>query len=566
LLVPREDSNSTNRIQGWLSLLRLNCAVLSLGMTIFMGVPSPQSLLANETHEVSVETPLEITSGQFDRQVLQEIWPGEVNFERVSLPVEGELMSSISKRSRVKMRDHVATLIRVSDSHGLEQGHAVILDEVGKYRPITFLVALNSSDKVLDLQVLVYREHIGQAIESNRFTRQFRDKKEGSVLRLHRDIRNLTGATLSARAAVRAVRRALATVGETVRKDRVLSWRAENGPLLSYGAEELSASIVPASGPADASVGPENQVPEEAHESDSISAASSGTQISVTSGMHKSSETLQHDSSMGAQRARPAMGTILKLEVYGEKAAEALEAAFEEVDRIESLLSRWRPNSDVLRVENAKPGVAVKVDPTTIQIVQLALEAARSSGGVFDPTLVKGGYQFVEVDPELNTISLLQAGLILDLGGIGKGFALDKASEILAKYNCTQSLLDFGGQLLAMEAPPGQDAWDVGIFDPRDGETVLQMIPLTRASLATSARYERGDHLVDLLDTGSATRILSTTILSPKATEADFLSTTVALVGPENAAQVLHGHPGSSAVILVEGEEEPRIIGQTRGE
>ena len=70
MLVPREDSNSTNRIQGWLSLLRLNCAVLSLGMTIFMGVPSPQSLLANETHEVSVETPLEITSGQFDRQVL----------------------------------------------------------------------------------------------------------------------------------------------------------------------------------------------------------------------------------------------------------------------------------------------------------------------------------------------------------------------------------------------------------------------------------------------------------------------------------------------------------------
>ena len=54
--------------------MRLNCAVLSLGMTIFMGVPSPQSLLANETHEVSVETPLEITSGQFDRQVLQEIY------------------------------------------------------------------------------------------------------------------------------------------------------------------------------------------------------------------------------------------------------------------------------------------------------------------------------------------------------------------------------------------------------------------------------------------------------------------------------------------------------------
>jgi thiamine biosynthesis lipoprotein ApbE len=89
---------------------------------------------------------------------------------------------------------------------------------------------------------------------------------------------------------------------------------------------------------------------------------------------------------------------------------------------------------------------------------------------------------------------------------------------------------------------------------------------LVRASLATSARYERGDHLVDLLDTGSATRILSTTILSSKATEADFLSTTVALVGPENAAQVLRGQPGSSAVILVEGEEEPRIIGQIRGE
>ena len=114
--------------------------------------------------------------------------------------------------------------------------------------------------------------------------------------------------------------------------------------------------------------------------------------------------------------------------------------------------------------------------------------AAHDSGGAFDPTLVFEGYQQVKLDASSSTITLQAENLILDLGGIGKGFALDRAAAVLEAHGLHCALLDFGGQLLALDPPPGQLAWEVGIFDPRSYGTLLGSMPLVRASVATRLR------------------------------------------------------------------------------
>ena len=484
-------------------------------------------LRSAETGNPAETTLPEKTSGFFSRDLISDLWNPNVLVDRCHVPVEGEVKKKIVERSRVRTTDQHTSLFRISDADGKKSGHVVILDEVGKYRPITFFVALDEDLRVLDLQVLVYREHIGQEIESPRFTRQFRDKKLDKSLKLHRGIRNLSGATLSARAAVRAVRRAMATVEVSESQNLDLHWQTLSGSSLTYG-EPAMAEPVTASGPEEVSV--------------------------LRSGLE--------EKPVAVERARPAMGTVLKMEVYGDQALKAVEAAYSEVERLESLHSRWKAGSDVLRVEAAPVGVAVKVAIETIEVVEKALAMSRESGGAFDLTLKKDGFRSVEVDREKGTIALLRSGLILDLGGIGKGYALDRAALVLESHGCNRALLDFGGQLLALDPPPGETSWPVGIFDPRDGKSILHELPLVRSSLATTARYERGEHLVQLLDSSSPSRILTTSVLCDSAAEADALSTTVALVSHERANEVLGNYRNASAVILVDGENQPRFVGR----
>ncbi|MEC9475833.1 MAG: FAD:protein FMN transferase [Planctomycetota bacterium] len=494
------------------------------GSRVAPGAPFSEAAVS----ESSTETGEKSTEPLLPRRLFEDLWHGgEIVVDGVTLPMEGELRSQIARKARVAVNSDPVRLFRVqSESSGQKLGHVLVLDEVGKYRPITFLVALNNEDRVLDLQVLVYREHIGRGIESSRFTRQFRNKNSGSKLKLHRDIRNLAGATLSARAAVRAVRRALATVQLTVRSaDMELDWQRRDGDRLI----------------------------------DSWSGSDAGTAEPV-----ETTAVGEVPESQLVSRARPAMGTILRIDGHGQNAAEAISLAYDEVERIEALLSRWRPDSDILRIERAPAGTAVKVSATTIRCVREALDAAVASDGVFDPTLVPDGYQKILIDEVDSTITLMEEDLILDLGGIGKGFALDRAAELLESNGLNSVLLDFGGQLLALDPPPGQSAWDVAIFDPRSSGALLGSVPLVRASIATSSGYERGDHIIDPHKQESISVALSTTILANRATSADAMSTTLAVLGPEHAERFLETVSGGGAVILVEGEDSPRTYGHLR--
>ncbi len=451
-------------------------------------------------------------------RALASVWPGQpLEVEMVELEMKGELRRKIAKRCRSLVPTDPVRLLRIRDESSQLLGHAVVLDEIGKYRPITFLVSIGIDGKVRDLQVLVYREHIGQQIESARFTRQFRGKAVDQEIRLHREIRNLAGATLSARASVRAVRRALATLEEGKKSTTRLPWLPLPGK--DDDAQDVSSATTPGPLP------PASVI-----------------------------------------QARPSMGTVLRIEVYGPSAQVAVEAAFTEVERIESLLSRWREESDIRRVERAQVGEPVEVSEDTIECVMAALEAARHSEGAFDPTLVSGGYRCIVVDPVDKTITLLRDDLIIDLGGIGKGYALDRAGALLRRLGNSSALLDYGGQILALDPPPGESAWQVALVDPRDDRKMLTSISLVDASLATSATYERGDHLIDPRGDQTAAVALSTSVLCADATGADAYSTALAILGPEEAEKLLKRVPVQGALILVEGEDDARRHGNWIGE
>lgn len=256
-----------------------------------------------------------------------------------------------------------------------------------------------------------------------------------------------------------------------------------------------------------------------------------------------------------------AMGTDVELLLDaedGEQTQSALRAVEEEFERLEAMLSRFRPESDLSRLNREG---RIEAPPDLERVVELALEARASTNGRFDPTvydaLAQAGYDRsfeqvaadaaadavgddsegarcggrVTIDAETGTIEL-EPGFHIDLGGIGKGYAVDRAIEILAVSG--PCLVNAGGDL----AVRGEQPWPVGV---EDGPT----LELTRGAIATSGRdqrhWRRGGlerhHLIDPA-TGrpSETNLLRVTVVAATATEAEVLAKTLFLGGESEAA------------------------------
>jgi thiamine biosynthesis lipoprotein len=212
----------------------------------------------------------------------------------------------------------------------------------------------------------------------------------------------------------------------------------------------------------------------------------------------------------------------------GAGAVRAVEGLF---SRWESVLSRFRPESELSRL-NARAGTPVRVGPILLAAVEASIEAARTTGGLFDPTLgdelVRLGYDrsFEEIDEapaatrpprrggawrravvdrSAGTVTLPAGGGGLDLGGIAKGMAVDASLELLAALGIESALVSAGGDLAVLGLPPGSRAWPVRVGSGPEGPVV----PLVRGALATSGtarrRWRQGTvarhHLVDP-DTG----------------------------------------------------------------
>jgi thiamine biosynthesis lipoprotein len=179
-------------------------------------------------------------------------------------------------------------------------------------------------------------------------------------------------------------------------------------------------------------------------------------------------------------------------------ARQAAQATFDELDRIEGRLSRYVENSDVSRVNHLQAGQISVIHPDTFDCLRIALEAQRATDGAFDVAYASRNPSEIgspfRLDSERNTVRVLRDGLLLDLGGIGKGFALDRMAEMLKDWVLESVLLAAStSTLLAGDPPPGDPGWPFSI-GPRHDPYHLK---LANRAVSGSGTAARGHHIMD---------------------------------------------------------------------
>ena len=194
-----------------------------------------------------------------------------------------------------------------------------------------------------------------------------------------------------------------------------------------------------------------------------------------------------------------AMATVY--EVYTAHAdrqygAQAAQAAFDLVDRLERELSRFLPNSDLTRINHLDAGESTRVSPSTLECLVIARHMFDMTGGAFDVS-IGTGLPLLEVDGEESVVRATARGVRIDLGGIGKGYAVDLMGELLEEWGLDEALAHGGfSSVLALEPPAGHEGWPLTLSDPSSPSRVLERLSVRQTALGASGLRKR-DHIVD---------------------------------------------------------------------
>jgi thiamine biosynthesis lipoprotein len=282
------------------------------------------------------------------------------------------------------------------------------------------------------------------------------------------------------------------------------------------------------------------------------------------------------------------MGTIIAITVVGQPdavAAPAVDAAFREMEGLEAILSEWRPDSEISRINAAAGKGPVKVGEHTLAVVRAGLEVSRWSQGAFDLSwaALRGMYTFqpgeetvpdaealasrlplidyrrIDLDEKKHTVELLDAGMKIGTGGIAKGYALDQAAKVLRKAGIDRFMLFGGGQVQVSGQRKAGRGWRVGIQHPRKDD-YFGFIEATSGSISTSGDYEhafikdgrRWHHILDLKTGLPVEHTTSVTVLADSGLYADAVSTAIFALGAERAWPLLADAPGNPRVVLVD--------------
>ena len=259
--------------------------------------------------------------------------------------------------------------------------------------------------------------------------------------------------------------------------------------------------------------------------------------------------------------ARFLMGTVVQLEVRGEGHKAAAENALAEMARIERRMSRFLPTSDIARL-NTSDGQPITVSPETFWVIEQALMFSNLSGGAFDITVNSrngASYKDLQLDNKRCQISLKKPGMSLDLGGIAKGYAVDKAIEVLRYMGIDDAMVNAGGDLRVSGGSPSDNGWIIGVQHPGVYQGLLCRLSLTDKAVATSGDYYRHSqpdlrhHRILDPHRGKPTRgCLSATIIANQALIADALATATYVLGPDKGMNMIESLPDIEGILVGE--------------
>lgn len=287
-----------------------------------------------------------------------------------------------------------------------------------------------------------------------------------------------------------------------------------------------------------------------------------------------------------------AMGTTYTVALYGysdNQMEAAVEAAFNEVRRLDRMMSNYRPDSELTEVNRYAAERPVKVTPEFFELLADCMEYSRESEGAFDITvgplmkvwgfykgtghlapkesvaraLKKVGYKNVILDRENHSVRFAQPGVELDPGGIGKGYAVDRMTDILKDNGITSALVSAGGSsIYALGAPGNNDkGWEVKIRDPKNARKTIEDVYLKNQSMSTSGSYEKFfeadgriySHIMDPRTGFPAQGMLSASVITPRTLDSEAWTKPYFILGRQWAAK---HKPADFRVFLCEDKAE----------
>ena len=292
------------------------------------------------------------------------------------------------------------------------------------------------------------------------------------------------------------------------------------------------------------------------------------------------------------EASHESMGTVFTVAAYGRERsflAEVVEQVFQEVDRLDEQMSNYKPESELSTINREAAIYPVVVEPGLFHLLEISVQRSEQTGGAFDITvgplmkswgffrgrgrlptgaeisqaLKRVGFQHLKLDAEHRTIRFDEPGIELDLGGIAKGYAVDRAVDILRSNGITSALVSSGtSSIYALGSPPGAHGWKITLRDPYDAHKPADVIHLQNYSLSTSGSYEKffqigGKTYCHIMNphTGWPVQgVLSTVVLAATGTDTDGRSAGCFVMGVERTRKYLAAHPNIAVIFYLPTE------------
>ncbi len=482
-----------------------------------------------------------------EEQALREVFPhcDEILFNVV--PLTKEEKSQLQNKLRRKIYEDFF-VVYMGIKAGEVTGYAIVTEEIGKFHPYTFIVSVDLKGKIDKIAILVYRESRGSEIAKKRFLYQFKGKSLKNKIRINRDIINISGATMSVVTMCKGVKKILAVIDEFYlsgrKADKIASLEK-----VKYGYED---------------------------------------------------DTGQKQELKLFKKASLSMGTVFEATIYAADkyvAEKAFNDVFQEINRLDYLMSNYKKKSVLSELNNDASTEPTDCNKELASIIEQSIQYSDITDGAFDitigPLMKKWGFfkkkgripgkeelesalesvSYKNIIIEEKTIKSLAKNPVtvktvffknpetqIDLGGIGKGYAVDRAISVLKLNGINSALINFAGNIYTFGTPPGKNSWVIGLQHPRESEGLLGTFEIKDKAVSTSGDYEnfftiegkRYSHIIDPRTGNPVKGIVSVTIVTGNATRADALSTGIFVLGLEKGMDLIEELSDVEGIIVYE--------------
>ena len=286
-----------------------------------------------------------------------------------------------------------------------------------------------------------------------------------------------------------------------------------------------------------------------------------------------------------------AMATIFEIFIIhtdAKYAEQAAWAAFDELDRLEAELSKFIENSDISRINNLTTNQPLQIGLSAFECLQLSTLICNETNGAFDVTIgslldywlnedktircpseeklalarKQTGTKLFKLDEANHTVQLLTSPLQIDLGGIGKGYAIDQMAKLLDDWDIDTALIHSGfSSVLAIGAPPDTKGWPLTLSNPPNHKQTLAYLYLQNRAVSGSG-LQKGQHIIDPRTARPAEGKIAAWAIATNAATADALSTAFMVMSPDEVKQYCTNHPNVSAMAVIQeqGKNKGKIL------